>query len=87
MAHPFFPTANHPVSLVFAGFPSQKPVCTPVGPLPSPQNLLVRLGVVSGLLNASANPVFGAQTYNWTCTANTPGAVPITVQSGGQKSA
>ena len=42
---------------------------------------MVKHGVVSGVLNAGANPVFGAQTYNWNCTANTPGAVPITAQS------
>jgi hypothetical protein len=32
------------------------------------------------MLMAKANPVFGASTYNWTCTPNTPGAVPITGQ-------
>ncbi len=68
-------------NLILSGFPPQKTVRTPVGPLPAPQSLVVKHGVVSGVLNASANPVFGASTYNWTCTANTPGAVPITVQS------
>ena len=68
-------------NLILSGFPPQKTTRTPVGPLPAPQSLVVKHGVVSGVLNASANPVFGAQTYNWTCTANTPGAVPITVQS------
>jgi alanine dehydrogenase len=33
------------------------------------------------MMVAKANPVFGAATYNWTCTPNTPGAVPITAQS------
>src|ERR1035441_6281887 len=67
--------------LILSGFPPQKTTRTPIGPLPAPQNLVVKHGVVSGVLNASANPVFGASTYNWTCTANTPGAVPITAQS------
>ena len=68
-------------NLILSGFPPQKTTRTPIGPLPAPQNLVVKHGVVSGVLNASANPVFGASTYNWTCTASTPGAVPITAQS------
>jgi hypothetical protein len=68
-------------NLILSGFPPQKTTRTPIGPLPAPQALVVKHGVVSGVLNASVNPVFGASTYNWTCTANTPGAVPITVQS------
>jgi hypothetical protein len=68
-------------NLILSGFPPQKTTRTPIGPLPAPQNLVVKHGVVSGVLNASANPVFGASTYNWTCTANTPGAVPVTAQS------
>jgi hypothetical protein len=68
-------------SLILSGFPPQKAERTPVDPLPAPQSLVVKLGVVSGVLNASANPVFGASTYSWTCLANTPGAVPITAQS------
>ena len=63
-------------NLILSGFPPQKTTRTPIGPLPAPQNLVVKHGVVSGVLNASANPGFGASTYNWTCTANTPGAVP-----------
>ncbi len=68
-------------NLILSGFPPQKTTRTPIGPLPAPQKLVVKHGVVSGVLNASANPVFGASTYNWTCTANTPGAAPITAQS------
>jgi len=66
--------------LILSGFPPQKTTRTPVGILPAPQGLVLKQGPLSGLLIAKANPVFGAYTYNWTCTANTPGAVPITAQ-------
>ncbi len=65
-------------NLILSGFPVQKPVRTPVGTLPAPQNLTVTHGMLSGELDAKVNPVFGASTYNWTCTAATPGAVPQT---------
>jgi hypothetical protein len=68
-------------NLLLSGFPVQKPVRTPVGPLPAPQNLTLTHGVLSGELDARVNPVFGASTYNWTCTANTPGAVAQTAQT------
>jgi hypothetical protein len=67
--------------LLLSGFPAQKPVRTPVGTLPAPQNLTVTHGALTGNLNAKASPVFGAATYNWTCTADTPNAVPLTGQS------
>jgi hypothetical protein len=70
-------------SLILSGFPPQKPVHTPVGPLAAPQGLVVSHGAVSGELDASANPVFGASTYNWTCTPNTPGGAALTGQSTG----
>lgn len=65
-------------NLILSGFPVQKPVRTPIGDLPAPQNLIVTHGVISGELDAKVNPVFGAATYTWTCTAATAGAVPIT---------
>ena len=68
-------------NLLLSGFPVQKPVRTPVGPLPAPQNLTLTHGMLSGELDARVNPVFGASTYNWTCTANTPGAVAQTAQT------
>lgn len=67
-------------SLILSGFPPQKTTRMPVGILPPPQGLVLKQGPLSGLLIAKANPVFGASTYNWTCTANTPGAVPLTGQ-------
>jgi hypothetical protein len=68
-------------NLILSGFPVQKPVRTPIGTLPAPQNLAVIHGMLSGELDAKVNPVFGASTYNWTCTAATAGAVPQTGQS------
>jgi hypothetical protein len=67
--------------LLLSGFPIQKPVRTPVGMLPAPQGLIVTHGMLTGTLNAKVNPVFGAATYNWMWTANTPNAVPVTGQS------
>ena len=67
-------------NLILSGFPPQKTTRTPVGILPAPQGLVLKQGPLSGMIVASANPVFGAYTYNWTCTANTPGAVPIAAQ-------
>jgi hypothetical protein len=68
-------------NLILSGFPPQKPVRTPIGVLAAPQNLIVAHGMLSGELDAKVNPVFGASTYNWTCTAATPGAVAQTGQS------
>lgn len=68
-------------NLLLSGFPIQKPTRAPIGILPAPQNLTVAHGALSGSLDAGVNPVFGAATYNWTCTAATAGAVPLTGQS------
>jgi hypothetical protein len=68
-------------NLLLSGFPVQKPTRSPVGILPAPQNLTVTHGALSGSLVANVNPVFGAATYNWTCTPATAGAVPLTGQS------
>jgi len=68
-------------NLVLSGFPPQKTTRTPVGILPAPQGLVLKQGPLSGMIVAKTNPVFGASTYNWTCTQNTPGAVPMTAQS------
>ncbi len=39
------------------------------------------LGARSGELDASVDPVFGASTYNWKLTSNSPGSVPLTAQN------
>jgi hypothetical protein len=67
-------------NLILSGFPPQKPVRTPVGPLPQPQGLTVSHGAQLGQLVASVNPVFGAANYNYRLTPNTPGATPIIEQ-------
>ena len=67
-------------NLILSGFPPQKTTRTPVGQLPAPLGLILKQGGLSGMIVAKANPVFGASVYNWTCTANTPGAVAITAQ-------
>jgi hypothetical protein len=68
-------------NLLLSGFPIQKPTRSPVGILPAPQNLVVTHGALSGTLDAGVSPVFGAATYNWTCTPATAGAAPLTGQS------
>jgi hypothetical protein len=67
-------------NLILSGFPPQKPVRTPVGPMPQPQGLTVSHGPQLSQLVASVNPVFGAANYNFRLTANTPGAVPVIEQ-------
>jgi len=67
-------------NLILSGFPPQKPVRTPVGPLPQPQGLTVSHGPQLGQLVAKVNPVFGAANYNYRLTPNTPGATPIIEQ-------
>jgi hypothetical protein len=69
------------MKLLLSGFPIQKPTRTPIGILPAPQYIHVSHGALSGSLDASVSPVFGASTYNWTCTAATAGATPLTGQS------
>jgi hypothetical protein len=67
-------------NLILSGFPPQKPARTPVGPMPQPQGLTVSHGPQLGQLTASVNPVFGAASYSYRLTPNTPGAVPIIEQ-------
>jgi hypothetical protein len=71
------------MNLQLSGFPIQKPSRSPIGVLPAPQNLTVAPGPLTGQLVATANPVFGAATYNWTLTPATPGATVVTGQSTG----
>jgi len=68
-------------NLQLSGFPIQKPVRQPVGVPTVPANLIVKQGPRSGVLVATANPVFGAATYNWTLTPATPGAAAQTQQT------
>ena len=63
--------------LLSSGFPIQKPQRNPVGTLPAPANLTVRLGVQSGALEAAVEPVFGASIYNWRLTTTTQPTVVV----------
>jgi hypothetical protein len=67
-------------NLVLSGFPVQKPVRQPIGPLPQPQGLTVTHGDQRGQLAGKVNPVFGAVIYNWRCTPATPGATAVVEQ-------
>lgn len=67
-------------NLILSGFPPQKPVRTPVGPMPQPQGLVVIHGPQHGQFTVRFNPVFGASIYSYRMTAGTPGALPVVVQ-------
>jgi hypothetical protein len=68
-------------NLLLSGFPVQKPVRQPIGVLPAPTNVTVKLGERSGMLTVKASPVFGASIYNWRLTNATTGAVVQTGQT------
>jgi hypothetical protein len=72
-------------NLLLSGFPTQKPVHQPVGPMPAPGGVTLGLGFHSGELDAGCNPVFGAATYNWRLTDITTGLVAQTGQSTGSE--
>jgi hypothetical protein len=68
--------------LLSSGFPIQKPQRNPIGTLPAPANLIVSVGSLSGELDASVSPVFGAATYNWRlAAASAPGVNLQTAQT------
>jgi len=68
-------------NLLLSGFPVQKPVRQPVGPLSAPNSVTLLLGSLSGQLVAKANPVFGAALYTWQLTSSTPNTPVLTVQT------
>ncbi len=72
---------NDLTSLMLSGFPTHKPTRSRIGVLPVPANVTLILGARSGELDASVDPVFGASTYNWKLTSNSPESVPLTVQN------
>lgn len=74
--------------LLSSGFPHQKPVRTRVGELPTPSAPTLRRGTLSGQLNASVLPVYGAGSYNWRIAlASKPGTFEQTAQTiGGRHS-
>jgi len=68
-------------NLLLSGFPAQKPVRQPVGPLPAPGNVTLQLGSLSGQLVAKVNPVFGAALYTWQLAAGTPNTPVVMTQT------
>ena len=72
--------------LLSSGFPVQKPVRTPVGPLPPPVAPIVRQGAVTGSIAAAAPPVHGTSSYNWSVALkSTPDADVQTAQTTGAR--
>ncbi len=63
--------------LLSSGFPVQKTQRQPVGILPAPANLTVKLGGRSGQLDSKVEPVPGASIYNWRCTPSTSPSAPV----------
>ena len=68
-------------NLLLSGFPAQKSVRQPVGPLSAPANVTIQLGPLSGQLVTKVNPVFGAAIYTWQLKSNTPNAPVVTAQT------
>lgn len=68
--------------LLGSGFPTHKPTRSPIGYLPKPARLLVKLGFHSGELDASVAPVPGAVLYGWrVTTATQPDVMVLTRQT------
>jgi hypothetical protein len=63
--------------LLTSGFPHQKPAKQPIGELPPPANLQVKLGARSGQLATKVDPVPGASIYNWRLWAPTSPDNPV----------
>ena len=63
--------------LLTSGFPTQKPDRQPIGELPPPANLQVKLGARSGQLTTKVEPVQGASIYNWRVTASSSPDNPV----------
>jgi len=69
-------------TLTSSGFPTQKPVRTPVGVLPAPDAPVLSLGARSGELDASTSPVPNASAYNWrVALASAPDTYVLTDQT------
>jgi hypothetical protein len=72
-------------NLIKSGFPPQKTVRTPVGPLATPQNPTLDHGPQSGTLAGGVNPVFGASIYTWSLASGIAGSAPIILQTTAAK--
>ena len=80
-------TANGDMpKLLSSGFPVQKAVRTPIGPLLAPGAPTVTQGAVSGTLSAVAGRVYGASSYNWSVAlASAPELDVQTAQTTGAR--
>ena len=80
-------TANENLDvLLSSGFPVQKPVRTPIGPLPAPAAPVITQGAVTGTITAAAPPVYGASSYNWSVALETAPDVEVqTAQTTGAR--
>ena len=67
--------------LLSSGFPTHKTARSPIGQLPKPAMLTVKLGSRTGELNASVDPVPGAILYSWRVTTGPSRTVVQTKQS------
>ena len=64
----------------------QKPSRTPIGPLPAPEAPVLWQGPVTGSLGASASPLDGAFSYNWSLAlASAPDTDVQTAQTTGAR--
>ena len=73
-------------TLLSSGFPAQKDVRSPIGPLPAPNAPVVTQGPVTGSLIAVSPPVYGASAYNWRIAlASAPTVYVQTKQSTGAR--
>ncbi len=72
--------------MLSSGFIYQKPTRSPIGQLPAPSTPVAKQGGVSGQLNASVPPIYGASSYNWSVAlASAPDKSVQTQQTpGGQ---
>lgn len=72
--------------LLSSGFPVQKPVRTPIGPLPAPAAPVVTQGALSGSITVAAPPVYGASSYNWSVALQSTPEVDVqTAQTTGAR--
>ncbi len=65
-----------------SGFPTQKPNREPIGPLPKPDDPILRQGPTDGSLTARTTKVDGVYTYNWRLAlASDPTVIVQTAQT------
>jgi hypothetical protein len=78
-------TANGDMTkLLSSGFPYQKPTRSRIGALPAPEAPVLKHGALSGTVDTSITPVYGASSYNWrVALASAPSTFVQTAQTTG----